>query len=111
MSDPARRKELSRRIRDEALSVRQAEALAAEMGGAPVKEADAGGSGRETGRSTQKGPELREMEERLIHELGTKVVIKGSEKKGRIEIEYYSMEDLERIYDVLSGKETAGRDK
>ncbi len=111
IGDPAHRKELSRRILSEGLSVRQTEALAAEMGGAPAKEADGGGTAKQPGKSTQKGPELKEMEEKLIHELGTKVLIKGSEKKGRIEIEYYSMEDLERLYGLLSGDETAGRER
>jgi ParB family chromosome partitioning protein len=40
------------------------------------------------------------MEERL----GTKVKIhEGSKGKGKIEIEYYSAEDLDRIYEVIVG--------
>jgi ParB family chromosome partitioning protein len=34
--------------------------------------------------------------------MGTKVRIHGSSKKGRIEIEYFSQEDLERLIDVLT---------
>lgn len=34
--------------------------------------------------------------------LGTKVSInRKDQKKGKIEIEYYSMEDLERLMDIL----------
>ena len=40
---------------------------------------------------------------RLVELLGTKVkVVPKDEKKGKIEIEYYSPEDLERIYDLLN---------
>ena len=47
------------------------------------------------------------MAEKFISRLGTKVVIDGDQNKGRIYIEYYSMEDLERIQDeILSGEKT-----
>jgi len=37
--------------------------------------------------------------------LGTKVkIIPKNESKGKVEIEYYSREDLERLYDLLEGK-------
>ncbi len=37
--------------------------------------------------------------------LGTKVkIIPKNENKGKVEIEYYSKEDLERLYDLLEGK-------
>jgi ParB family transcriptional regulator, chromosome partitioning protein len=43
---------------------------------------------------------IQAMEERL----GTKVKIhEGAKGKGKIEIEYYSAEDLDRIYDVIVG--------
>ena len=35
--------------------------------------------------------------------MGTKVVIKNKDNnKGKIEIEYYSQEELERIYELLN---------
>ncbi len=49
-------------------------------------------------------PEIAAIEQKLMENLGTKVVVKGSTKRGKVEIEYYSMEDLERLYDILSGK-------
>jgi len=49
----------------------------------------------------QKSPELRELEERLQRFLGTAVRIKRAGKKGRLEIEFYSDEDLERILGVI----------
>lgn len=48
--------------------------------------------------------EMRGIEEKLKHLFGTKVNVKGNYKKGRVEIEYYSQEDLERILEVLNIK-------
>ena len=33
--------------------------------------------------------------------LGTKVTIKGSEKKGKLELEYYSRGELDRLLEIL----------
>ena len=42
------------------------------------------------------------LSEKLKTVLGTKVEINQiSKKKGRIEIEYYSDDDLERVYELL----------
>lgn len=46
--------------------------------------------------------EIREMENRFIEAFGTKVELKGTIQKGRIEIHYYSKDDLERIYSIIS---------
>ena len=45
----------------------------------------------------------RTIEESLMMTLGTKVNIISGSKKGKIEIEYYGDEDLERIIDILTG--------
>lgn len=52
---------------------------------------------------TNKLPYVVELEEKLMSALGTKVNLTIGEKKGKIEIEYYGEEDLERIYDILIG--------
>lgn len=52
----------------------------------------------------QKEPHAAAIEEELQHILGTKVRIMQAKKRGRIEIEFYSPEDLERILDVLLKK-------
>ena len=45
---------------------------------------------------------FHDLEERMKLALGTKVSInRKDQKKGKIEIEYYSMEDLERLMDIL----------
>lgn len=49
----------------------------------------------------QKTPELIEMEESLIRLLGTQVKIIGSDEHGKIEIRYYNLDDLNRLYDLL----------
>ncbi len=46
---------------------------------------------------------LKSMEERIKAIVGTKVTIKGkSNNKGKIEIEYYSLDELERIMDLFN---------
>ena len=51
--------------------------------------------------------DLRSVEEDLVRILGTKVTISGSRKKGTIKVLYFSLDDLNRIYDKLKG----GRDE
>lgn len=48
---------------------------------------------------------FKDFESRMGESLGTKVkIIPKNENKGKVEIEYYSKEDLERLYDLLEGK-------
>ena len=42
------------------------------------------------------------VEEKLCQSLGTRVKINGSDKKGKIEIEYFNRDDLERLLSLLS---------
>jgi ParB family chromosome partitioning protein len=53
-------------------------------------------------RKATKNEELVDLTELLTTHLGTRVRIHGSTKKGKIEIEYYSQEDLERIIEALT---------
>jgi len=53
-------------------------------------------------KQNKKDNDLANVEEDLIEALGTKVVVKGSLNKGKIIIEYFSREDLERIYLKIS---------
>lgn len=55
------------------------------------------------GRVTQVRPvEIIELEKRLSDQLGSKVKINYRNNKGKVEIKFSSLEDLERIYRVLS---------
>ena len=53
--------------------------------------------------SLNKDPYILDLEDNLMRALGTKVNLNIGDKKGKIEIEYYGEEDLERIYDILIG--------
>ena len=44
---------------------------------------------------------LEEISQRLQERLGTKVVVQGKGKKGRISIDYYSLDDLDRLMTLL----------
>lgn len=58
-----------------------------------------------TERVTTKKPlslELVDFSNRLQQALSTKVQIKGTERKGKIVIEYYNKEDLNRIYSLFN---------
>lgn len=45
--------------------------------------------------------QLKEIQSRLSSKLGTKVKILNGEKKGKIEIEYYGLDDFERLLNIL----------
>lgn len=100
VENPERRRALFERILAEGLSVREAEVLAEQAGKAVSGAPSAGKKDRVTDRLS---PELRDIRERLIEAFGTKVAIKGTETHGKIEISYFSMEDLERILDIMGG--------
>jgi len=53
-------------------------------------------------RLRNKDPQIKKMEEKLISLLGTKVEIKHSGNKGKIEINYYSLDDFERIIELFN---------
>ena len=57
-------------------------------------------------KKPEKGPDIdliyRQVEDKLKSIMGTKVVINQKDKnKGRIEIEYYSQEELERLIEMM----------
>lgn len=79
--------ELFKRICAKDLSVRETEALA--RGRRPRR-----GQGL-------KDPHILSIEEKLQHILGTKVRVIHRHKRGTILIEYYSNEDLDRVYSLL----------
>jgi len=49
-------------------------------------------------------PQVRFLEEGLMSILGTKVHIKHGSRGGKIEIEYYSLDDLDRLVDFIQKK-------
>lgn len=89
---------LFREIVETGMSVRDAEKRAKELkeGGKDEKKDSVTRS-----PARQKDSQVSELEENLRRFFGTQVRIKHGRKKGRIEIEYYSSEDLERILSLL----------
>lgn len=81
-------------IKTRGWSVRQVEALVQKI----KREARPEPKGSATA-----SPEVAELEGRLRHALGTKVRLVQQGKGGEIRIEYYSLEDLDRILDKLTG--------
>jgi ParB family chromosome partitioning protein len=87
---PAKQLELARRIEKRALSVREAERL--------VK-----GAGHRKPRATKKDQDVVRLQEELSDQLGTKVIIKpGKKGRGRLVIDYTSLEQLDAIIEKLS---------
>ncbi len=66
-----------------------------------TKEENASGGNGSQRAVQQKSSQIKKMEEDLISKLGTKVEIKHSNGKGRIEISYYSLDDFERIVEKI----------
>ena len=101
VENPERRRVIFDRIMAEGLSVREAEALAEQAGKAVT------GSGHDRAKNKSDGrlsPELKEIQEKMIGLLGTKVSIKGNDSHGKIEIAYFSMDDLERITEIINSQ-------
>jgi len=101
--NPADQRILYNRILNEHLSVREAERQAAGFNKG-IRSSE-----KERDKSSYPKlvpPEVQEIEQRFLDILGTKVSLKGDMKKGKIEITYYSKEDLERVYDIITGMES-----
>jgi ParB family transcriptional regulator, chromosome partitioning protein len=94
VQDSARRAALFKRILDEGLSVREAEA-AGEQSRSPKTTSPAK-------RGTEKRrPEIGALEQGLVHRFGTKVTVSGGLDRGAITIHYFSRDDLDRIHELL----------
>lgn len=82
---------LAQTVIDERLSVRETEKLAKNM----LHE------NKRKRKEKNESPYYIDIEERLKNIFGTKVSIKSGRNKGKIEIEYYSDDDLQRIVEIL----------
>ena len=52
-------------------------------------------------------PEIRDVEQKLIGLLGTKVKLVGTIEKGRLEISYFTQDDLERLIELMDQRVAA----
>lgn len=97
ISDPELQVTICQRIIDEGMSVRQAESY--------IKNYDKMKQLRSMDR--KKDIFLADLEKKIGGYFGTKVTFRQKAKnRGKIEIEYYNQEDLERILDLLNAQDS-----
>jgi ParB family chromosome partitioning protein len=91
----AEQRRLAREIIDRSLSVREAERIAKRLNGLGKKKA--------SGKADQTGSDanIRAAEVKLRRKLATQVHIIPGANGGKIEIEYYNVMDLDRIYRAI----------
>ena len=93
IEDPELQFRAANKVYNEKLSVREVEKLVKRTG----KERPA-----KKEKDFQQDAVYRDLEEKMKVSLGTKVSInRKDDQKGRIEIEYYSMEELERLIEIF----------
>ena len=88
--------EVAEKAAAQGLSVRQVEALVQVLTSDPTR----------TGEKKEKTPDpnVRAAVEEMERALGTRVrIVELSEQRGRIEIEYYSQTDLDRLFQQITG--------
>lgn len=91
-----RQNELAQLIAKRGLSVRQVESIVASAQSAP--------EAQKVARKVD--PNTRAAALELERSLGTRVRIVGSENRGKIEISYFSGDDLQRLYELLTRRNT-----
>ena len=91
VDDPALQLKIARQIVSRGLSVRDVEQLIRGGGQMP----------RKRRLTAVRNHELIALEDDMKRYFGTKVRIAGSLNRGKIEIEYFNREDIERIYELI----------
>ena len=96
LEDPARQESLATKIVAEGLSVRATEELVTlEISGAPSKQA------AQKRRAKPHAPALADLAERLSDRFDTRVRVDIGRSKGKITIEFATVDDLERIVGII----------
>jgi len=85
---------IARRIENEGLSVRETEDLVRDIEKKHEKNIF---------KRIEKSVDILEIEEELKTILGTKVTLKHGRKSGKLEINYYSRDELERLIEIFRG--------
>jgi len=104
--DRAFQEELAKQIVEEDLSVRATEELVREHQGVPQPAAPEAGDDTSTmpaSRRRLRPPGLLELEELLGDHLDTRVKISMGTSRGKVVVEFSTLEDLERIYRLMTG--------
>ncbi len=92
--DSAQQKDLAHLIIEKGLNARQIENYCK-----TVNEMD-----KQKRKIIETNPIVKDVEEKLMEAIGVNVKIKGNDRKGKIEIQYYDEEDLNRIIDLIINK-------
>ena len=92
IDSPAKQKEIAVAIIEKNLTVRDVETI--------IKNINNPKQTQE--KKEEKSLELKDFENKIKRALSTSVKIKGNDNKGKIVIDYYSSDDLNRIYDILN---------
>jgi ParB family chromosome partitioning protein len=92
LEEPAAQLYACRQVIDRSLSVRNTEALVNRL----KKKAP-------RAQRSLADPDLHALQEEMLKALGTKVVVSGNRNKGVLKIYYFSLDDLNRIYDRIKG--------
>lgn len=93
LATPEEQRQLAEKAASQGLSVRQVERLVQDMT-----------EGRPESDKTEKkqDPNVKAAADELERVLGTRVrIVEKNDKRGRIEIEYYSQDDLHRVYALI----------
>lgn len=83
--------EVAQKVIDEDISVRELERLIKTLNKEEIEV-----------KSKELNPYYKDIKEKLQEYFGTKVNLSNKKNKGKIEIEYYSEEDLQRILDIIN---------
>lgn len=103
LEDPSGQEDLASRIVSEGLSVRAAEEAVALTKSDPEKKS----APKPATRKQMQAPGLQALAERLSDRLDTKVKVELGRRKGRIVIEFGSVDDLERLGALILGESAA----
>jgi len=95
VEDPERQRSMAKRIVKDNLSVRGVEKWVRRLQ-APTEKLP----------KAPMDPDLLIFQEELLMLLGTKVVLSGDQNKGVLKIFYYTLDDLNRIYEKIKGVHT-----
>jgi ParB family chromosome partitioning protein len=95
IDDPERQRLMALRIVKDGFSVREVEKWVRKLQASSEKPP-----------KSPMDPDLLIFQEELLKLLGTKVVISGDQNKGVLKVFYYTLDDLNRIYEIIKGAKT-----
>jgi ParB family chromosome partitioning protein len=100
LDEPGQQEELAARIVAEGLSVRATEEAVTLAKNEPTRQPKA------PPRKPIQAPGLQELADRLSNDFDTRVKVELGRRKGRIVVEFATVDDLQRIVDLMSAKGT-----